>query len=146
VKYLLDTCVLSELVKPAPQGSVLTWMQARQSHHLYASAITLAELQRGVQRLPISRRREALTQWLEQLEVSFEDRILPFDRETAGYWAALCTQAERTGLTMSAFDSLIAATAMTHGLALATRNTKDFAAAPLVLINPWQSESTNDPA
>lgn len=146
MKYLLDTCVLSELVKPEPQGTVLRWMRERQARQLYTSAITLAELQRGVQRLPASRRRDALAQWLEQLDVSFEDRILAFDRETAGYWAALCTQAERQGQTMAAYDSMIAATAMTHGLVLVTRNTKDFAAAPLVLINPWQAESSNDPA
>jgi predicted nucleic acid-binding protein len=145
VKYLLDTCVLSELVKPKPQDSVLHWMRTRQAQHLYTSAITLAELQRGVQRLPLSRRRDALSQWLVQLDTSFEDRILSFDRETAGYWAALCSQAEQNGHTMAAYDSLIAATAMAHGLALVTRNIKDFAAAPLVLINPWASESTNDP-
>jgi predicted nucleic acid-binding protein len=137
VKYILDTCLLSELVKPSPEPAVLSWMQERIESDLYISAMTLAELHRGVAKLPSSRRRNELSTWLGQLETGFEDRVLPFTQETAGAWAQMCATAESKGKPMAAFDSIIAATALEHGLALVTRNTRDFEHAPVVLINPW---------
>lgn len=137
MRFLLDTCVLSELVKPVPEPNVLTWMRARQNDELFISAITLAELQRGAAKLPVSRRRDELSVWLQQLEAGFEDRVLPFTGATAHYWAQMCVKAEAKGLSMAAFDSIIAATALEHGMALVTRNVRDFTQAPVVLINPW---------
>ena len=137
MRYLIDTCVLSELVKPAPEPAVLKWMGARQDRELFTSAMTLAELQRGIEKLPASRRRTELSDWLQQLEASWEDRVLPFTRETGHYWAQMVAKAEAAGQSMAAFDSIIAATALEHGLALVTRNVKDFVKAPVVLVNPW---------
>ncbi len=137
MQYLLDTCVLSELVKPAPEPAVLGWMAQRQEHALFVSAMTLAELQRGVAKLPASRRRSELTAWLEKLEIGFEDRVLPFTQSTGQSWAAMCARAEATGHTMAAFDSIIAATAVEHGLTVVTRNVRDFAPAGVVVLNPW---------
>ncbi len=139
MKYLLDTCLLSELVKPVPAPSVLRWLQNRDETQLFMAAITLAELQRGVARLPISRRRTELEAWLASVQRQFGDRVLAFTAHTASYWAQMCAQAKAKGQTMAAFDSLIAATAVEHGLALATRNVADFGAAPVVLVNPWES-------
>jgi toxin FitB len=138
VKYLLDTCLLSELVRPAPNPAVLNWVGARASAELFVSALTLAELERGIVRLSPSRRQSELATWLSSVQAGFGQRILAFTRDTAGYWARLCAQAEAAGKPMAAFDSLIAATALEHGLSVVTRNVSDFASAPVVLINPWE--------
>ena len=137
MKYLLDTCLLSELVKPQPKSSVLRWMSEQTDTALYMSAMTLADLERGVERLPSSRRKTELSIWVHQLERGFGKRILPFTQQTAHYWAAMCAKTQSAGKTMAAFDSIIAATALEHGLVLITRNVADFAQAPIVLINPW---------
>ena len=138
MKYLLDTCLLSELVRPAPNPAVLNWVGARASAELFVSALTLAELERGIVRLSPSRRQSELATWLSSVQAGFGQRILAFTRDTAGYWARLCAQAEAAGKPMAAFDSLIAATALEHGLSVVTRNVSDFASAPVVLINPWE--------
>jgi predicted nucleic acid-binding protein len=137
VNDLLDTCVLSELVKPQPEPTVLAWVASRPESALYVSAMTLAELHRGVNKLPESKRREELANWLQQLEMGFEDRLLPFTQTTAHAWAQMTVQAEQQGRPMAAFDSIIAATAKAHGLRLVTRNVKDFAHAGVQLLNPW---------
>lgn len=138
MKYLLDTCVLSELVKPRPEPRVLDWINRREETELHIAAMTLAELQRGVARLPASRRKTELGDWLTQLHAGFAGRVLSFTAETAGYWGEMCARAEADGRTLAAFDSLIAATALEHGLVLVTRNTADFAAAPVVVVDPWK--------
>lgn len=140
MKYLLDTCVLSELVKALPEPAVLTWMRERKDQELYVSAMTIAELHRGVAKLPASRRRGELAAWLEQLEAGFEDRVLAFGRETGHVWARICAQAESQGRPMAAFDSIIAATAVAGALCLVTRNVRDFAAVPLDVLNPWPGQ------
>ena len=137
MKYLLDTCFLSELVKSTPEQAVLSWMGERTETELFVSAMTIAELGRGIERLAASRRQIELSTWLQQLIVGFESRILDFTVETASVWAHMCANLEAKGKPMAAFDSIIAATALEHGLALVTRNLRDFMHAPLVLINPW---------
>lgn len=138
MKFLLDTCVLSELVKPLPDASVLRWMGAQQEANLFVSAMTLAELHKGVAKLSASRRKNELNTWLTQLEAGFEARVLPFQTSTARPWAAMCANAEAQGKPLAAFDSIIAATALQHGLCLVTRNVKDFAATGVELFNPWE--------
>ncbi|MBT0569688.1 type II toxin-antitoxin system VapC family toxin [Curvibacter sp. CHRR-16] len=139
MKYLLDTCALSELVKSAPDARVIDWFAARKPHELYISAMTWGELQRGVGRLPESKRRAELTSWLEQLGAGFEGRILAFDQSVADAWAQMTVQADVQGKPMSAFDSIIAATARAYQCQLVTRNVRDFANAGVELINPWQA-------
>ncbi|MDP1610393.1 MAG: type II toxin-antitoxin system VapC family toxin [Sulfuritalea sp.] len=138
MKYLLDTCVLSEFVKAAPEAKVLAWINARAENDLYVAAMSLAELQRGVARLPASRRKTDLGNWLVQLQAGFADRILAFTSETAAYWGEMCARVEAGGRTMATFDSIIAATAVEHGLVLVTRNEHDFAAALPVVFSPWE--------
>lgn len=137
MKYLLDTCFLSELVKSTPEQAVLSWMGERTETELFVSAMTIAEIGRGIERLAASRRQIELSTWLQQLIVGFENRMLAFTVETASVWAHMCANVEAKGKPMAAFDSIIAATALEHGLALVTRNVRDFTHAPLVLINPW---------
>lgn len=135
--YLLDTCVLSELVKTAPESSVFAWIGERKEHDLYVSAMTIAELHRGIAKLSTSGRRSDLTVWLQQLEAGFDERVMPFTRETAHVWAQMCANAEAVGKSMAALDSIIAATAVEHSLCLVTRNVRDFSQAPVELLNPW---------
>ena len=141
MKYLLDTCLLSELVKPVPHAPVLDWMSAQHAENLFGSAMTLGELERGVMKLPPSRRRNELTTWLAQVALGFEDRVLPFDRETAHVWADMCARAEAKGRPLAAFDSLIAATALHQGLTVVTRNERDFEPAGVQLMNPWMTNA-----
>lgn len=138
MKYLLDTCVLSEAVKNTPDQHVLNWLEARKAHELYTSAMTLGELQRGVIRLPESKRRTELSQWLLALETSFENRILSFDTNVARIWAQITVHAQANGKSMAAFDSIIAATAKAHDCILVTRNVRDFSHAGIEVFNPWQ--------
>lgn len=138
MKYLLDTCVLSELVKGTPDAKVLLWFEARKAHELYTSAMSWAELQRGVARLPESRRRSELTQWLQQLESGLEDRILPFDKQVAQIWSQMTVSVETLGKPIAAFDSIIAATARAFDCTLVTRNIRDFVNAGVEVLDPWQ--------
>lgn len=139
MKYLLDTCALSELVKPAPNPAVLAWLNARSDQDLYTAAMVLAELHRGVAKLPVSRRKQDLSAWLTKLHVAFDTRVLPFTIHTAEHWAAMCTKAESMGKTIAAFDSIIAACALENGLTLVTRNVQDFEYASVVTFNPWEA-------
>ena len=140
MRYLLDTCVLSELVKSTPESRVLQWFEARKAPELFISAMTWGELQRGVTRLPKSKRRSELTRWLEQLLIGFEDRILAFDQNVSVAWAHMMVMTEKQGKSMAAFDSIIAATARAHDCKLVTRNVRDFAVAGIDVLNPWQDQ------
>ena len=138
MRYLLDTCVLSEMVKGAPDANVIQWLQARKPHELFVSAMTWGELQRGVSSLPQSKRRSELTRWLEQLEAGFDDRILAFGQQAAEVWAQMTVLTEAQGKSMAAFDSIIAATACAYDCKLVTRNVRDFSHADIEVFNPWQ--------
>jgi len=141
VKYLLDTCVLSEVVKSAPNPYVLEWFRTRKPLEIHVSAMTLGELQRGVTRLPESRRKLDLTSWLQKLEAGLEDRILAFDQAASKIWALITVQAEAQGRPMAAFDSIIAATALAHQCTLVTRNVRDFVSANVEILNPWAGKA-----
>ncbi len=137
MNYLLDTCVLSEIIKSAPEEQVVRWLKERKADQTFVSAITLAELERGVVKLPDSKRRSGLTIWLKQIEGDFKDRILPFDIEVAHHWAAMTAQSEARGKSIAVLDSMIAATALAHRQYLVTRNVRDFVNSGVEIINPW---------
>lgn len=139
MKFLLDTCVLSELVKRLPDSHVLKWLEDHKAHDLCISAMTLAELHRGVVRIPKSKRQFELAEWLSNLEIGFEDRVLAFDQTVAKVWAQMASEAEAKGKSMTSFDSIIAATARANGCQLVTRNVKDFKNAGVEVINPWMT-------
>lgn len=141
--YLLDTCVLSELVSRWPNPDVLAWVDMADETRLYLSAITIGEIGRGVARLPNSARRDQLKNWLEQeLIPRFANRILPLDTSVMITWGRLVAELERGGRTLPAMDSLIAALARYHNLQLVTRNERDFADTKVPLVNPWKTRAT----
>jgi predicted nucleic acid-binding protein len=142
VSWLLDTNVVSELIRPRPDVGVVTWLAERSGDEgrLYLSALTLAEIYRGVMRLdPQSRLFGRLQAWLNtDLAARFAGRILAFDEQVARTWGAT-TAALPRGITVSTMDSLIGATALHYGLILATRNEADLRHfAGLALENPWR--------
>ena len=138
MKYLLDTCVLSEFVKIAPDSNVLKWFAQSKAHELFTGAMNMAELYRGVAKLTESKRRSELINWLQKLEIGFEDRILAFDINAAKVWAEMTADAEAKGKPISAFDSIIAATARAQGCQLVTRNVRDFSNSGVNVLNPWE--------
>jgi tRNA(fMet)-specific endonuclease VapC len=136
--YLLDTCLISELVAKQPNQKVLDWVDAQVPETLYLSVITIGEIAKGICKLTPSKRKESLTTWLnETLPNRFENRILTLDVSTMVLWGNLICQLEQNGRPLPAMDSLIAAIALQHSLSLVTRNEKDFAGTGLIIVNPW---------
>ena len=136
MSYLLDTNVISETVRPRPDRRVLQWFDKTPDDALHVSVLTLGEIRKGIEKMAQSERRERLRVWLEhELPDWFEDRILPVDVHVAERWGVLCARAERTP---PAVDSLLAATALHHGLRLVTRNERNFAFPGIETINPWK--------
>ena len=136
--FLLDTCVLSELVKPRPNAGVCAWVSAQTEHQLYLSVITVGELQKGVSKLPPGRRRTELENWLEgDLLNRFQGRILGIDTATAGVWGVMLGEAEGRGRPLPVIDTLIAATAKVNGCAVVTRNEADIEPTGIPIVNPW---------
>ena len=136
--YLLDTCLISELVAKQPNQKVLDWVDAQVPETLYLSVITIGEIAKGICKLTPSKRKESLSTWLnETLPNRFENRILTLDVSTMVLWGNLIGQLEQNGRPLPAMDSLIAAIALQHSLSLVTRNEKDFAGTGVAIINPW---------
>lgn len=140
MNYLLDTCVLSELRKPAPNPGLVEWIRQADEARLYLSVLSIGEIQRGIARLDEGRRRQALQNWLEQdLLTRFAGRILPVELDAALEWGLVGAARERCGRPAPVMDSLIAATAIVHNLVLVTRNQKDFSNYAVKVLNPWSA-------
>jgi predicted nucleic acid-binding protein len=135
LSYLIDTNALSELRRRDPDDNVVRWMADRPATTLYLSVLTLGELRKGVEGLPDGDRKRRLLDWLEvELPAYFAGRILPVDASVADRWGRLLAQAGRP---LPAIDSLLAATALAHGLTLVTRNLRDFQHPDLTVLDPW---------
>lgn len=135
MSYLLDTNIISELVRPKPAKAVLIWFDNIPSEALHISVLTLGEIRKGIEQMPESARREKLRVWLEhELADWFGDRVLPIDTAVADRWGRLIAQ---IGRPVPSIDSLLAATALHHELRMVTRNQKDFDYPGLEVVNPW---------
>lgn len=134
MRYLVDANVLSEPTRSSPAGRVVQWLRDHEPD-LVVDPIVLGELELGVLRLPKGRRRLELERWLGQTVQVLP--CLPMTAVTAGHWARLLAALQRRGVAMPIKDSLIAATALAHGLTVVTRNTRDFRRAGVLLINPF---------
>jgi predicted nucleic acid-binding protein len=135
MSYLLDTNVLSELVRAKPNPQVLKWIDAVPNEALYISVLTLGEIRKGVEMLSEEHRKEKLRLWLEiELPQWFGERVLPINQEVSDRWGRLQSEIKNP---IPAIDSLIAATALYHDLRMVTRNKKDFNYAGLQVISPW---------
>lgn len=136
---LLDTCVVSELARPAPDPRVLAWLDAVDDDELRLSVLTLGEIKKGAGLLEDGPRKVRVEAWLDELRATFADRILPVDAAVALRWGALSAASRRAGRVRPPIDSLLAATALCHQLKLATRNVADFEGTGAVIVNPWDA-------
>ena len=135
---LLDTNVLSELMKPAPEADVVRWVDDQLVNTLYISAITRAEIELGIALLPEGRRKQQIADTAQQMFTQFSGRCLVFGETAAVQYGQLVAARTKNGRPITVEDAQIAAIALAGGLRLATRNEKDFADIPgLVLVNPW---------
>lgn len=134
---LLDTNVVSEAMKPEPDGSVAAWLDAQAAETLFLSAVTAAELSFGVAALPDGRRKAALSEVLSGMLALFDGRVLAFDLAAAERYGALAAQARHAGRGFPTTDGYIAAIADAHGFMVASRDASAFEAAGLRVINPW---------
>lgn len=138
--FLLDTNVVSELVRPRPDPQVAAWIQATPEGLLHLSVLTLGEIQKGVTLVASSARRAALQAWLDaDLPVRFSGRILPVDASIAARWGALSGLAQARGIPLPVIDGLLAATALQHHLTLVTRSVRDLAPTRVPVLNPWKT-------
>ncbi|MDQ8042296.1 type II toxin-antitoxin system VapC family toxin [Cellulosimicrobium sp. XJ-DQ-B-000] len=136
MRYLLDTNVVSELVRTRPDEQVVTWLRGLRTHQIYLSVLTVGEIRTGVQRLVPrdAARATALETWVHGLEETYGDRILPVTLEIAQRWPAV-----HAARPLPVVDSLLAATALAHGLTVATRNTRAFVDSGVPVVNPFSS-------
>ena len=138
MSYLLDTNVISELVRAKPDARVVAWFREVPDETLHLSVLTLGEIRKGVEGLAAGARKEKLRVWLEtELPGWFGDRLLAVDAAVADRWGRLLAQ---VGRPVAAVDSLLAATALHHELRLVTRNTADFDFPGLEVVDPWSPE------
>lgn len=136
--FLLDTNVLSEVTRQLPDKHVLKWLHRLDEDRSFISVVSIAEIRRGVVLMDEGKKRVALSEWLARdLPERFEKRILPIDETIALAWGDLMGMAKRKGRGLSSMDGMIAATAMTRELILATRNVRDFKGFGIELIDPW---------
>ncbi len=133
---VVDTNVISEMMRPDPHPRVLAWSAS--TGRLHTTAVTLAEVEYGLARLPDGRRSERLKAAATAVFADFEDVVLPFDARAARCYGDLVVSRERTGRPISSADAQIAAICASRGATLATRNTDDFVAAGVDLLDPWQ--------
>jgi predicted nucleic acid-binding protein len=135
---LLDTNVVSELMRPAPEAAVLSWLNRQAADTLWLNSVVVSELLYGIARLPDGKRRAQMAQTVQvMLGEDFSGRVLPFDLEAAVVYADLVAIRERQGLAIDIADAQIAAMCLAHSATLVTRNTKHFDGLGLTLINPW---------
>ena len=136
--FLLDTNIVSELVKRKPEPRVTAWIDSIDENLLYLSVLTLGEIRKGIVSLRDTSRRVVLEAWLDSdLTLRFADRILPIDRTVADRWGRLAADAVAARSPLPVIDGLLAATALDRNLTLVTRNTKDVGVTGVPLFNPW---------
>lgn len=138
---VVDTNVASELMRPSPSEAVLAWVRRQRGGDLFLSAITVAEIRYGIERLPNGRRKESLRSAADDVFTVFGDQILPFDATAAEQYALVVSGRDGLGMPIDGFDAQIAAICRAHRAALATRNVSDFRETGVDVIDPWYRDS-----
>jgi predicted nucleic acid-binding protein len=138
MSYLLDTCVISEQTKSRPAPSVVAWLKGADPEALHLSVLTLAELEKGVERLPVGAQKTRLRRWVGQVRAESAERIIAVDDAIATEWGRMLARAETSGHPLPVIDAMIGATAIVHGLSVVTRNTSDIARTGAAIVDPWE--------
>lgn len=144
MKYLLDTCVVSETISRNPNPVVSEWLNRVDEKDLYISSLTVGEIRKGIVKMPECRRKEVLSGWLDQLKECYAGRIVHISTEIADEWGSRIAQSEMKGLKRPSIDSLIAISACFEGLIFATRNVKDVLNLGVEIFNPWNGKFIRD--
>jgi predicted nucleic acid-binding protein len=140
MRYLLDTNIISNLIKPKPSESLVTWMAEQDEENLFIASLTVAEIRRGVLEKPAGKKRDQLESWFsgpEGPQALFFGRVLPFDERAGLAWARLMAEAKAKGRSRSAFDTIVAAVAEVNDCIVVTDNEKDFAG--ISILNPLRT-------
>ena len=138
MKYLLDTCVISEVIKPRADKNVISWMQNQDEESLFLSVLTFGEIEKGIEKAPDGARKRKLQLWVEEdLKKRFEGRIVPINIDVSVKWGAIQGNAELLGKPMPAIDGLIAVSGLVHNCIVVTRNVSDMEQSTVELLNPW---------
>ena len=138
MKYLLDTCVISEIIKPKPDKNVISWVQDQDESCLYLSVLTFGEIEKGIEKAQDKPRKRKLQLWVEQdLKQRFINRIIAIDLDISVRWGAIQGQAELVGKPMPVIDGLIAVSGLVHDCIVVTRNISDMEQSSVELLNPW---------
>ena len=138
MKFLLDTCLISEFAKPDPHPAVMAWLAQQDEFTLHLAAISAGELKRGVERLADGKRKRFLQNWLlESVIKRFGERVLPLSLDVFLRWGEMQAEVEKNVKPVSAIDGLIAATALHYRLTVVTRNVRDMEASGVSVLNPW---------
>lgn len=140
MKYLLDTCVISEIVKPKPNDNVISWLQSQTEDSLYLSVLTFGEIEKGITKASDKIRKKKLQLWLEDdLKKRFKGKIIPIDLEVSIKWGEVQAMTELQGKPMPAIDGLIAVSALVNNCTVVTRNISDMQQSSVELLNPWSA-------
>jgi len=139
MNYLLDTNVISELIARRPNQKVVEWLDSLDPDTIYLSVITIGEIRKGIEKLPPSKRKDAIQVWMEtDLLFRFQGRIIDITADIMLIWGKLTGRLENEGKPLAALDGLIAATTLQGMFRLVTRNESDFQHTGIMLINPWK--------
>ncbi len=142
MKFLLDTCVISEVIKPRPNQQVIQWLQEQEENDLYLSVLTFGEIEKGIEKSVSEARKEKLRLWVEEdLKRRFAGRILPIDLKVAARWGEAQGKSELTGKPLPAIDGLIAVTGLVNHCVVVTRNVSDMEQSAVALLNPWGEDA-----
>lgn len=139
MKYLLDTCIVSELIKKNPDHKVAAWIAGKEENNLFLSVLTFGEIHKGIEKMPTSKKKTRLHNWVEiELRERFKNRIIDFNLEVATIWGKIQALSEMQGKAMPTIDGQIAATGLAYSLTIVTRNTSDMQISGVELYNPWE--------
>jgi toxin FitB len=146
MNYILDTCVISELIKKDPDKNVMKWVSGVDESALFISVISIGEIIKGIEKLTGSQRKDDLIAWVNNdLKERFQNRIVPFDLESAAVWGRVQAKSENIGKPLPGIDGMIASTGIANNMAVATRNIADMKESGAVLFNPWTGRYSNQP-
>jgi len=139
MKYLIDTCVIAELIKPKPDNNVVHWLKSQDENRLYISVLTLGEISKGIEKVKDGNRKKKLHLWVEDdIRERFSGRILPINEQVAMVWGQVQGKAETNGKGMPTIDGLIAATGLVFNMIVVTRNVSDMQMSGAALLDPWK--------